>query len=250
MARRFHLLKRFAAPVTESLFFQPWIGADYAELQHQRDQGVLNPSVWAHPFHVLAESHYGSLDDYQRDFTQRVVEKYGYGRSRFFANILQIVTGEKLSSLDRREHWNKLAFSNFVQELMQNHSETPTEEQLERGRTAFPLQLALTRPQVLLVASQRLWVNWLAKTRTSRSGFDPGPMRFYEDVQITDNDAWVYHYSVAGRPYVTLAVYVIHPSAPAFKLEKAVKRAKTAAIFYSNIASGEEIQRREPLKID
>ncbi len=36
-----------------SLFFEPWIGADYQRLREQRDLGVLQPDVWAHPFHVL-----------------------------------------------------------------------------------------------------------------------------------------------------------------------------------------------------
>lgn len=234
--------------MSESLFFEPWIGADYAQLQRQHDEGVSNPTVSAHPIHVLAESHYGEPQDYQPGFTRAIVEKCGYGRNAFFAKILQIVTGEKLSSLDRREQWNKLAFSNFVQELMQNHREVPNQKQLERGRDAFPLQLALTRPQLLLVVSQRLW-HWLAGTRTSESGFDPGPMCFFDDVQIGEKEAWVYYYTVAGRSYVTLALYVLHPSAPAFKLEKAMKRAKTAAIFHSNIATGEDIAQREPLAI-
>lgn len=235
--------------MSERLFFEPWIGADYAELQRQRDEGILNPSVWAHPFHVLAESHYGEVQDYRPGFTRLIVETCGYRRNAFFANILQIVTGEKLSTLDRRAHWNKLAFSNFVQEFMPNHSEVPNEKQRQRGRDAFPLQLALTRPEVLLVTSQRLW-HWLTETRTPESGFDPGSMCFFDDVRISKNEAWVYHYTVAGRPHVTLALYVIHPSAPAFKLEKAVKRAKTGAIFHSNIASSDEIAQRKPLAID
>lgn len=224
----------------EALFFQPWIGADYGRLQEEVEAGVLEPAVWAHPFHAMGESHYGEPHECESGFTRARVLTCGYSSrfgpcSAFFAEVLKVVTGRQLVELNREEHWNKLAFSNFIQDLLPRHGAVPKQEQWERGRRAFRAQLAITRPQILLVLSQRLWAE------LPRDFCLNVPEMRSVDAPVVVNEARAYVYEVAGRRQVTLAVYVIHPSAPAFKWRIAAARAQTAALYYSNIASSPEV---------
>lgn len=239
---------------SQALFFEPWVGRDYARLKQQQfeEQGaVLEPSVWAHPFHVLGESHYGDQTEYEPNFTRSLVEKCGhsstYGKcSAFFAKVLKIVQADEHPELTREQHWQKLAFSNYIQDLMQGPRVAPSAEQWERGREAFPEQLKATTPGTLLVLGQRLW-----KNLPRDFGFQVSKLEAMSGL-VTVEEAWAYVYEVNGVKRLSLAVYVIHPSAGggAFKWRIAAERARTVAVYHSNIAVSEQFDRCEPLRLD
>jgi hypothetical protein len=233
--------------MSEPLFFKPWIGADYERLRTQIEAGEFEHDVWSHPYHVMGESHYGKPEEYDPGLTRLMVERCGHHSSHgkcsaFFGKVLKIVTGQELTTLEREEHWRKLAFSNFLQDLMPGPLVPPQEHQWERGRRAFRKQLALTRPEVLLVLGQRLWGN------LPRDFGFPAAEMVSMNGQVTIKEAWAYVYEQQGRKRLTLAVYVIHPSAGggAFKWRIAAERARTAAIYYSNVEVSKEFEVCEP----
>lgn len=223
-------------------FFEPWIGSDYALLQERLRVAPLDPGVWAYPYHVMAESHYCEPHEIRPGLTRSTVEKCGFSSnagkcSAFFTRVLKIVRADEHPELTRKQHWQKLAFSNFLQEVMTGPRIVPTREQFEDARQAFRGQLRLTTPDVLLVLGQRTW------SELPRDfGFAISTLQAIEDPAILIKEAWAYVYEVAGIRRLTVAVYVIHPSAGggAFKWEKAAIRARTAGIYHSNIGVSDE----------
>ena len=224
-----------------AIFFEPWIGADYRRLQDQLNRRVLQPDTWAYPFHVIAESHYGEAHENVPGLTRRIVEDCGFhsnhGKcSAFFAKLLKIVSAEEHPELERADHWRKLAFSNFIQDLLSGPRIAPNREQWDRGRRAFPEQLKLSTPQVLLVAGQRLW-----RELPTDFSFPLEPMQSLRRPDVWVNEARAYIYEVGGVRHMTIAVYVIHPSAGggSFDWAKAAERARTAVEYHSNLAASE-----------
>lgn len=228
----------------DALFFEPWIGADYALLRERMKTDSLEPGVWAYPYHVMGESHYGNASQHKRDLTREIVQSCGFSSghgkcSAFFAKVLKVVRADEHPELTRPQHWQKLAFSNFVQELMTGPGIAPTTAQLDRARAGFRAQLKLTTPQVLLVLGQRTW-----RELPRDFGFPISELQAMEDPAIVVKDAWAYVYEVAGIKHLTVAVYVIHPSAGGgvFKWEKAAIRARTVGIYHSNLEVSDQYE--------
>lgn len=226
---------------SNSPFFEPWIGSDYQRLREQRDQGVLQPDVWAHPFHVLGESHYAELDEYEPGLTCRIIHECGFKASkcsRFFAKVLKVVTGKEIAGLNREEQWQKLAFSNYVQDVLTGPRREPSVEQWARGRDAFRAQLRATTPDVLLVLGQRLW------DHLPRDFGFAVPELTSMDGTVQVKEAWAYVYEEGDAKRLSLAVYVIHPSAGggAFKWRIAAERARTVLLYRSNILVSPEFE--------
>lgn len=88
--------------------FDPWVGARY------RTDGVSGMRVL-----ILGESHYGDVGTESRSFTIEVVRKWGQEkRLRFFTLTQKLVLGRGpgwVSSEERAEFWERVAFYNFVQ---------------------------------------------------------------------------------------------------------------------------------------
>lgn len=236
---------------TDALFFEPWIGRDYAKIRQQQEAGAFEFDDWTYPYHVLGESHYGKPHEQQPNLTRSIVETCGYSSthgkcSAFFAKVLKIVRADEHPELERKQHWDKLAFSNYIQDLMPGPGVAPSPEQWERGRLAFGQQLKATRSMVLLVLGQRLWNNL-----PRDFGFPIGELEAMSRT-VWVNDAWAYVYELDGRKHLSLAVYVIHPSAGGgyFKWEKAAERARTVALYYSNIAVSDRFEECPPTKLD
>lgn len=241
-----------------ALFFHPWIGADYARVQANVEAGSLEQDVWAYPCHVMGESHYGRPEQYQPDFTEYVIRKCGFTRSKcstFFARTMQIVANRHISELNREEHWQKLAYSNYIQELLPKSRQAPGHAEWERGAAAFRQQLAITRPQVLVVLGRRLWDHLpkdfgfpLASMRLPKSMF-PLPSN-KRSLDVVVNEAWAYVCEIDGQKHLTIAVYVLHPSGRGFDWHIAAKRVNTVRAFYDNIASGDELQSYQAIALD
>jgi hypothetical protein len=243
-------------------FLMPWIGSDYAAVKVLEDgeQPLSSDALdgmWAYSCHVLGESHYGEPREHRPDFTHEVIHKCAFIRSncsRFFAKVLEVVANKHISELNREQHWQKLAFSNFVQDLLPKSRKEPQSEEWERGAAAFASQLALTTPQVLVVLGHRLW-----KHLPRDFGFALPPMRLpqemyplpekYGDREVSVEEAWAYVYESGGKKRVTIAVYVVHPSGRGFDWPIAARRVKTVRVFHSNIASSEEVANCEAKQI-
>ncbi len=245
-----------------ALYFKPWIGPDFAEIQRLREQNPIvltaQRDFWAHPIHVLGESHYGHPDEYRDDFTETVIRKCAFAPSRcgrFFAKILQVVGNRHISELDREHHWHKLAFSNYVQDLLPKSRQQPSNAEWDRGAAAFRTQLAITRPEILLVLGRRLWDHlprdFGFPLPLLRLPTDVLPLpQSYGDREVVVNEAWAYVYETGGRKRLSIAVYVLHPSGRGFDWCIAARRLNTVRVYYDNIGSGEDFAGWPPAKLD
>lgn len=210
------------------LFFRPWIGADYRDWP-TRSHENLTP-----PVHILGESHYGNPDEYRPEFTVNVVNDRDLQSRRgpFFSNLMKAWSGVPLAAIDRGQFWDGLAFSNYIQDFLPGPRLPPSETMWQRGHVAFEELLLTHQPDALLVLGQRLW-----RHMTKRGSFRLFPVEDEPDEKrrvVRIDDARLYEREVDGERRWTIAMHILHPSAPAFDLQAAQRRAFLMRSHYMN----------------
>ena len=157
---------------------------------------------------LLGESHYAKDVDKSPKLTQEIVCRYCYEHtSAYFTKVRRLVL-RALRISDAREHdrpwfWDRVAFYNYVPELVgENSRMRPTVQQWELGARQFPDVLQELNPSVILVLGKELWANLPAGTP-----INGGDCRRY-----------------ANR---CIAGMVMHPSAPRWKYDDWVPKAET-----------------------
>ncbi len=207
-------------------FFWPWMGKEYR--QRLLEQNASSPRI-----HLMAESHY-SKETPDPSWTVDAVRELALAQNKFGAfwtKAIQIVERKPGCELDRLAAWNRVAYSNFIQDNLHENRKAPNSEMWERGRRTFFAQLALTRPSILIVLGKRLFA------QLPNEGMRiPGPLREQPDSAPVE-DAWLYPHDVEGERILTLAVCVTHPSGGGFQWETASGRAWSAISHYSSIAT-------------
>ncbi len=203
----------------------PWLGDAYQRASREikgRDDGH---------WHVMGESHYGQPEEQNSAFTRNVIRQLaipGYG---FFDRLLSIVAREPAADLDREAGWSRLAYSNFVQELLPDTDRRPTASHWAAGREAFFGQLAITRPPQLLIVGRQQWDN------LPTEGGAPLPALVAADGSTVE-DAWLYAYRVGNETAFTVAVWVYHPSSRGLlNVEAARARVRAVAEMTPSILS-------------
>lgn len=229
-----------AAAVDLPPTFHPWIGSQAAgRLADLAENPILGDdfSRW----HVLGESHYVRPDDpggyvVDADLTTNIVKDWALQRSKgsaFFSRVASIVAEASPDQVDLEPAWSRIAYSNFVQSALPGPRQAPSREQWEQARRCFFGQLALTRPNVLVVLGARQWDQLPMEgcVRLPELHWDAGP-----DWPLV-NDAWLYVYRTGEQLNATIAVKVVHPSAGFGRWNwlTASRRAHTAHLFFSNM---------------
>lgn len=180
----------------------------------------------------MGESHYSDDEpssDWTRDLIRRHAAHEGPGIP-FLTKVLQVMSPDEDSPIDRSEAWGHFAFSNFLQKPMQRVLEAVPADYWEEGRAAFFGQLAITRPNVLVCFGKRLFENLPDVGRRIPLNLAPNG----QGAPITD--AWLYTYDTERGPNATVAAWVYHPSAPRrFNILEAKRRQIGARMYYSNI---------------
>jgi hypothetical protein len=203
--------------IDSEMHFQPWIGTNYPKgincikLNH-------NP---APRLHLLGESHYIKPGDNSPLWTIEAVENWALGNDchkAFWTKAISTVEGLSYRDFSRQEAWQKVAFSNFIQDHLSKPREAIPQEFWQRGSRCFLAQLALTKPDILIVLGKRLFL----KLPREQSQIIP-------HFGISDNfggvsDALTYRYDVDGESHETIAVSIIHPSSSHFNRSAATKR--------------------------
>lgn len=129
--------------------FDPWVGSEY-------QSGLNGVRVL-----ILGESHYGKPPE-REGFTAAIIKNYGQTkRSRFFSITQRLVSLDEsrgyVSSLRRREFWEKVAFYNFVQEFVGATSRIrPSENQWRQGAEPFIQTVNDLAPQLIVVLGREL----------------------------------------------------------------------------------------------
>jgi len=189
----------------------------------------------------MGDSHYvspGDPDAYDDgpELTRQVVMDYALAQcdgGAFFTRVACVVTGDRPDMIDRRVAWGSFAFSNFVQSPVVGPRIAPTAEQFADARARFFGQLAITRPEVLIVLGARAWNELPDDVGAKAPAF---AYSVFPDWSSVD-DAWLYPHWVGDELICTLAVKIVHPSAGfgRWNLETATQRAQSARHCHSNV---------------
>lgn len=136
------------------MIFKPWIGQRYE-----------NRELFGLRVLLLGESHYGESGEENYNFTIDVVKHWGQERRHsFFTITAKFVLGkgarEWISDEERKHFWEKVAFYNYVQELVGNDSRIrPTEEMWESAKTSFLALCEELKPELVIVLGKELCWN-------------------------------------------------------------------------------------------
>ena len=154
-------------PTITHIHFEPWEGLSYA--------GLVCRLL------VVGDSHYAD-GPRGRDFTQILTADYAAGRlrHRFWTQISQVVSGEPHSQLDREAVWDRIAFYNYVQEIVvARPGEAPPDAMFRCSEPAFFEVLDRLRPTHVLALGNRLWERMPPLEDESLSAIFGGERRQY-----------------------------------------------------------------------
>lgn len=132
--------------------WQPWVGDAY-QSGYRKGLKLL----------IFGHSHYRQDADVRAKadnplFTQLVIEDHiRTAKYKFFKHIEDVVCGEELQHAARSDFWHRVAFSNYVQELIDAPGRNPSHGQWEGGQKAFPQIINKARPDVIFVFSLTVW---------------------------------------------------------------------------------------------
>lgn len=218
------------AQVTGNARFEPWIGDYYRVRRDDADDSCCD-GLW----HVMGESHYGDEEEPGSDATRRVVRELAIPGYRFFDVLLSVVAGQSVELLDREAEWSKLAYSNFVQDLLPSDARRPQKVHWQAGRDAFFAQLAMTCPKQLLVVGRENWDNLPVE------GFTPVPP-FTTHLQDEPVDGvGIYGFCIGDQAHFTVATWMYHPSSRGLlDIAAAARRVQSVAMVSCNILSALE----------
>lgn len=132
---------------------------DTGEIHYVPYEGASYGSGFKHQLRLLllGDSFYG--DTWFPTAPQEAIRhNVEHGSYQFFNDLQRIVTGASpVSTEDRQAFWDKVAFTNMVQEPVATADSEPSREQWAGAWAAFPEIIRRTRPDVIFVFSQRAW---------------------------------------------------------------------------------------------
>jgi hypothetical protein len=171
----------------KNVYFQPWEGMNYHKSKNNR---LL----------VLGESHYypGVAP---KGFTNELIGDYTKCEwsHRYWTNIMQVIEGKKHSEIDRVAFWSRIAFYNYVQEIVSDcPGVAPSSKMWQRAEGPFFQVLDHLKPSHVLALSKRLWDSMSSKGKS-------GKMLKVKDIT---RDTWIFNYQ-GGSAFAT---WLRHPS--------------------------------------
>ena len=136
-----------------TLRFEPWIGSKY------KTTGIAGIRVLA-----IGESHYGVESKASTEFTTEVVNNCvypdEYPRRPFFKKVSKLVlrmkTGQNLSDEVHRDTWDRIAFYNYIQNILPAARRRPTGPMWEYAEQVLPIAIAKLDPDLLIVMGKEL----------------------------------------------------------------------------------------------
>jgi hypothetical protein len=124
------------------MYYLPWAGKLY-ESGYRHGKRLL----------IMGESHYG--DAYKLATRHWTKEHFARNSYRFWTTLERVVEGRELDTSARRRFWERVAFSNIIQEPLGGPGDLPTNAHWLRGRKAFREIIFWTRPDLILVFTKR-----------------------------------------------------------------------------------------------
>jgi hypothetical protein len=147
--------------------YNPWIGSNYSA----SGRSIFPDGV---RLLVLGESAYAQQDDkwpYCTDYPTKIVKNRvfdGHGGS-FFLGVAKLFAEHVTRySSQYQEAWSAIAFSEYIQEPLENHSMKPASHLYDAASPAFEELVALCKPTHVIAISRRLWDNMSENGLTDR----------------------------------------------------------------------------------
>lgn len=133
-----------------TVFFKPWIGADY----ESGWKGIRTL--------VLGESHYEWEEDKSLTPTLTIgcIEEQIQGdyTKQFWTNIVVAFLGKRPTLEEKRSFWQSVAFYNYIQESVGFGARVrPNTERWRNAKKPFSEILAKLKPQFLVVMGKQVW---------------------------------------------------------------------------------------------
>jgi hypothetical protein len=139
----------------QHVVFEPWIGDNYKALPIVGKPVLL--LGWSHRALWQSSGRLGSKDTI--GFVEGHIEDGDDTPRQFWAKARQAVTGgERTASAEERHaFWHSVSFYNYIQEPLQDASQTPSLKQYEGARLAFLEVLREHQPKRIIVLGETLW---------------------------------------------------------------------------------------------
>ena len=130
--------------------FEPWIGEKYLS------EGLSGVRVLA-----LGESHYAEPEFASPTFTTEVVRECVYeGRVAYFTKVAKLLrgmgAGVYMPNDVLRDTWDRIAFYNYVQQMLPAPRVRPTEAMWKEAQEIFPSVIGQLQPQLIVVMGKHL----------------------------------------------------------------------------------------------
>lgn len=164
----------------------PWEGDNY------KTGGIFDKHIM-----VLGTRHYcEKKTDELLDFTEYVIDKflnYRKYRSDFekwmnqFTAFERSMVNKETNANDSKEIWNSLLFYNYIQDVLKDKNEIPTEEQYKRSESPFFDVLNKYQPDCCIVWGIILWSNLPQKGCVEQETIDVNENKHYVRKYIIDS---------------------------------------------------------------
>src|SRR5699024_3165329 len=129
------------------VYFLPFVGRRYGA-----------NSEWQLPILILGES-YPVQNANNPEYTRESFEEYMNGdwTTQFMSKVFQLFNGHRPTVEQRRQFWEQVAYTVFVQERLAGPRIRPTKEQWHRAVPAFEGVCAALMPRLVMVVGSDTW---------------------------------------------------------------------------------------------
>jgi hypothetical protein len=180
-----------ASLTLSGVYFRPWEGS----LFRQQPIRLL----------LLGESHHSTEPVMPKSMTIDCTREYvdGIWSHRYWTEIMKVVEGRDYWEIDRAEFWSKVAFYNYIQEIVgEGPGIAPTDQMYRSSEQGLASVLAYLKPTHVLVLAKRLWVS------LPQTIFRP-----YPPIEMNGKPREVKCFLV-GNDAMALGTWLPHPSYP------------------------------------
>lgn len=216
----------------ENVIFEPWVGKNYQKGLYDKKVLVIGEAHYCESPEEFERRYHGDLDlcrkktsfEIQENLTDESKSPSEY--TKIVKMVLGLDSNKVLTSEEKEEFWNSIAFYNYVQNGSIVCSDNPpTKDMWDLSKKAFYSVVEDLNPDFILVLGEELWENIPGEKGTK---WPEGPV-----IKAGDISQQTWYYERNGKEIMAMPIY--KPSGPAFShitinfnplIRKAIEMAK------------------------